>query len=775
MHMPGDDAIAKAWVSEVIRAHPEVIVSTLLLLARRRAEQGLPIAIEWELPRLLRTNYTATLADVRLAGETALGSRRSWGGQWAFHLTAALLERAGDSLDAEMQELLERLVSRLDRDSEMPADERRKLRASLVRGLPRRDRGVDSSMLAPVDGWASALIARFEDWPEGEASAATELLEHLSRAAGSKPGKAWSTRSAALLQEDASKNALLALVSGLAEAKGIEVPAPWGLDERWVTVVADTNADTARAALWASVFLPADVVVPLLQQTARRASTGDGGHYTEKVTNAAILAMGSVATAEAIAALQSLLDSTRHNGLRTKIKAALSVAATARGLTPGQLVETTVPTHHLDAAGTRAISVGSSVATLTLGADLAVDVRWSDGARKPPADAPAEEVSSVKLAVKELKAAVAAERRRVEDLFASRRNWRVEDWKRYYVEHPVTGRIVSGLIWVFEGDERVVGMPTGGREISALDQRLPMPNSGNVSLWHPAQVEAEEVVSWRDRLIDVGVRQPIKQAYREVYLLTDAERDTATYSLRFATHILRYPQLYALLKERGWVAQYLGPYDSGYSSTARRELPDVSITAMFDHDQTDGGGRDRVEFATTGRLWFTRTGDRGKEPLELAAVPPLVFSEALRDVDLFVSVTSVALDPTWVDRGPPEHHEYWLASSNAPLSATADVRRAALARLLPMLQAADQVELLPRHVRVRGKLGTYLIHIGSANTMIEEENRYLCIVPSGRERGQVFLPFDGDATLSVILSKINMLVADDRIKDESIRSQLPRR
>lgn len=249
-----------------------------------------------------------------------------------------------------------------------------------------------------------------------------------------------------------------------------------------------------------------------------------------------------------------------------------------------------------------------------------------------------------------------------------------------------------------------------------------------------------------------------------------------TYSLRFATHILRYPQLYALLKERGWVAGYLGPYDGGYESTARRDLPDVGLTVMFEHAQSDGDNPDYVQFATSGRIWFARTADRTKEPLQLADVPELAFSEALRDVDLFVSVTSVALDPTWIDGGPPEHRDYWLQAADGPLTSAAEVRRAALERILPMLKVSSQLELTPRHVRVQGRLATYRIHIGSANIMVEPDNRFLCIVPSGRDRTKVFLPFDGDTTLGLILSKINLLAADDRITDESIRSQLaPRR
>ena len=50
--------------------------------------------------------------------------------------------------------------------------------------------------------------------------------------------------------------------------------------------------------------------------------------------------------------------------------------------------------------------------------------------------------------------------------------------------------------------------------------------------------------------------------------------------------------------------------------------------------------------------------------------------------------------------------------------------------------------------------------------MIEPGSRYLCIVRGGSTN--VFLPFEGDAMLSLILSKAFMLAADSKIKDASI-------
>ncbi len=80
-------------------------------------------------------------------------------------------------------------------------------------------------------------------------------------------------------------------------------------------------------------------------------------------------------------------------------------------------------------------------------------------------------------------------------------------------------------------------------------------------MWHPLGHAPDEVRTWRDHLLDRGLRQPFKQAFREVYLLTPAEENTRDHSRRFADHLLRYGQAKALLTERGWTGMSLGWWD----------------------------------------------------------------------------------------------------------------------------------------------------------------------------------------------------------------------
>jgi hypothetical protein len=149
----------------------------------------------------------------------------------------------------------------------------------------------------------------------------------------------------------------------------------------------------------------------------------------------------------------------------------------------------------------------------------------------------------------------------------------------------------------------------------------------------------------------------------------------------------------------------------------------------------------------------------------------------MRDVDLFVSVANVANDPDWQERRVQtwDAHQRlaWDQNEHGELSPVGESRLSALARILPKLKIASKCSLDDRSLFVKGRLAEYSIHLGTANVMILPRNQYLCIVaPASNAARGVFLPFDNDTMLSIILSKAVMLAADDKITDESILRQI---
>ncbi|HAV61916.1 MAG TPA: hypothetical protein DCY13_06085, partial [Verrucomicrobiales bacterium] len=168
---------------------------------------------------------------------------------------------------------------------------------------------------------------------------------------------------------------------------------------------------------------------------------------------------------------------------------------------------------------------------------------------------------------------------------------------------------------------------------------------------------------------------------------------------------------------------------------------------------------------------------RDEEPMPLEQIPALVLSEVLRDVDLFVGVSSVGNAPNWTDGGPTGRYaDYWQGYSFGELGATARTRKEVLERLVLRLKIAKQCSFEDKFLVVKGSVRTYKIHLGSGNILMEPNDQYLCIVPGqGKaEDGKLQLPFEGDRTLSIIISKAFLLAADDKIKDPTILSQIGR-
>ena len=89
--------------------------------------------------------------------------------------------------------------------------------------------------------------------------------------------------------------------------------------------------------------------------------------------------------------------------------------------------------------------------------------------------------------------------------------------------------------------------------------------------------------------------------------------------------------------------------------------------------------------APGGVTFYAKELSNDDEPMQVSQVPPLVFSELMRDVDLFVGVASVGNDPNWVDGGPDgRFRDYWGGYAFGDLSETAKTRAAVLATLVLM-------------------------------------------------------------------------------------------
>ena len=394
-----------------------------------------------------------------------------------------------------------------------------------------------------------------------------------------------------------------------------------------------------------------------------------------------------------------------------------------------------------DCEGKLAIENGSAVLSWSRGLQTVKSVPSEVKANN------AEMLAELKKAAKELQGVLSTQRLRLERQLLSQSSCRFDRWKAWYLD--IRSRRCSRAAHLGNRERRARRRRlSGGKEDSP---RLGRTSRHARAHFHRPAVAPDPrsgpgILSWRCWLEDRGIRQPFKQAHREVYLLTDAERQTDTYSNRFASHIVRQHQFAALCRERGWQFNLMGEWDS--HNTPYLDLPQYNLRAEFRRG-VFGGRRNlrsrRVSNHPHGpRSVFPhrnrsrrRFEIRPRVPSHLADISPVVFSEVMRDVDLLVGVTSIGADPTWgVERTDP-HAEYWLRFADAELSIAAENRKAVLASLLPKLTIRDRCRLEGRYLMVRGESNEYRIHLGSGNVIMEPGAAIsaLCGVPAIRRRG----------------------------------------
>jgi hypothetical protein len=527
------------------------------------------------------------------------------------------------------------------------------------------------------------------------------------------------------------------------------------------------------------------------------------GPRCPRIGNACLYTLSVTKSQDSAAELSRLDQVVKPPSAKKLIGKSLNKAAELTGQSRADLEESTVPNYGLDATGALQERFGEFSAEVCISGPKAMEITWrkADGTiqKSVPTilkENHADAFKKFKRTLKDLEQMLAAQRIRIERLLLSERAWPFETWRERYFDHPLLRPLTHRLIWHFrQGDQTALGIWFSGQIVGLDDQPIPFlptaepagkpsPAEANgvkspiVRLWHPIGAEAETVAAWRRWLEAHEVVQPFKQAHREIYILTDAEQRTGTYSNRFAAHIIKQHQFLALAKQRGWNGALQGAFDSHNTPTIL--LPAWDLAAEFWVEGGGGGGQTSPSgiylYLSTDQVRFSSPAG---EPRALSEVPALVFSEVMRDVDLFIGVCSIGNDAAWQDTGEIQGNTtYWRNYSFGDLSASAKTRKDVLVRLIPKLRIASQCTLAEKFLVVKGSLRTYKIHLGSGNILMEPNDRYLCIVadrshaPVGKLGEPVLLPFEGDSTLSLILSKAFLLADDSKITDFGIRSQI---
>ncbi len=308
------------------------------------------------------------------------------------------------------------------------------------------------------------------------------------------------------------------------------------------------------------------------------------------------------------------------------------------------------------------------------------------------------------------------------------------------LHNPVAAPLLRDLVWVQGGRSGYLeegGLRSAGGERYALD------SDSTLRVAHPYDLYGEgSWHAWQQELFARGTVQPFRQVFRELYLPTAEEAGTRQ-TRRYAGHQVQPQKALACLKARGWQADY----EDGLQKVCYQSNIVVRLCALadwFTPSDIEAPTLEEVEFCDR----------RSGCPLTVGEVPPLLFSEAMRDVDMAVSVAHAG----GVD--PEASHS------------TVEMRAALLHFTLPLFKIQN-VEIVGSHAHIAGSRAAYTLHLGSG-IVHQKGGTMLSILPvHSQHRGRLFLPFaDDDPRTAEILSKVLLLAEDAKLQDPTILAQI---
>ncbi|WP_310485801.1 DUF5724 domain-containing protein [Chamaesiphon sp. VAR_48_metabat_403] len=309
-------------------------------------------------------------------------------------------------------------------------------------------------------------------------------------------------------------------------------------------------------------------------------------------------------------------------------------------------------------------------------------------------------------------------------------------------QHPVLAPMLRQLVLIATTGNEIGYLEPNGTELVSPHGKIAL-TAAKFRIAHPHDLLiTKEWHLWQHECFTTARQQPFKQVFRELYVATAAEQ-TKTGSKRYEGHQVNPRQAIALFGQRGWISSP----DEGL----RRTFHQAGLIAAVSFANGYYTPLE-VEGLTIDRLNFYKRDEW--KPLPLADIPPRIFSEVMRDLDLVVSVAHIGgIDPE--------------------ASASTVEMRSSILRETCRLMKLNNVQIQGCYALINGEIGTYSVHLGSA-IVHRQPGGALCILPvSSQHRGRLFLPFvDDDPKTAEIMSKVLLLAKDREIQDPTIIEQI---
>ncbi len=485
-------------------------------------------------------------------------------------------------------------------------------------------------------------------------------LQHALAAAGKLKAVPWIN--AAVLpdliigEERLNSSHVPTLVSALA-ASTLEAPHPlvadvrnhaqaasrdafaWRVFEAWLT---NGTPPKDKWAFLAVGQLGSDVsarkLAPLI-----RAWPGESQHQRAVL---GLDVLGAIGSDVALMMLNGIAQKVKFKALQERAREKMDGIAAKRGMTAEQLADRLVPDLDLEDDGSKTLDFGPRSFRVGFDEALSPFVVDATGTRlkdlpkpnsKDDATLSAEAVETWKAMKKDVRALASIQITRLELAMGNARRWSGEEFRNFFVEHPLLTHLVRRLVWgVYAADGSVQQTFRVAEDRSYADQHdetISIAPDAVVGIVHRLQLADADAAAWGKVFGDYELTQPYEQLAREVFALAPAER-TGTALKRFENRVVETKKILGLLS-RGWrkgTAQDAGCIFEVYKNIR----PGLVAVLPFEMGLNAGGMEyvdptqklGIIDFAADEPNWSTRSN-----LFDLSTIDDVTLSEVIRDVE----------------------------------------------------------------------------------------------------------------------------------------------
>jgi len=378
--------------------------------------------------------------------------------------------------------------------------------------------------LSAEDVWAAVALRDLRSLDPKVQTPWAELLLNCLRTTGSAPSSKWLKGTDKYLETIGKQEFFGTLLNWFPR---MDEPRPATSVQHLPSYhLMQVNTDVLKGLVWLCSKTDNPEVARALAMLAVSAykKIPGSGPRAGKVGNACFWALGNMPGSEGVAQLSILKLRVKTNTAQKLIANALETAARRIGLTAEEIEEMAVPTYGLEEVGLRRDELDEICSELRISGNE-VEQFWARKDGKHLTSAPKtlkekypEKLREIAQAAKDIRKMLPAQRDRLDSLVLLQKKWTYESWLKRYIRHPLVGTVARRLIWRFVKGDRAASaiwfdgrmVERDGKPVNWLDETT------TVELWHPIYAEPNVVIEWRQWLMDHEIRQPFKQAFREI-------------------------------------------------------------------------------------------------------------------------------------------------------------------------------------------------------------------------------------------------------------------